>query len=727
MMQVYVSACRRRNFISLKIKMMKQFLLAMLVVLYFTGTYAQQSPGQQPYYYFGKTKVTLQHSTATLYVRLDDTNQQEITSLLAKDFKISKNAVRNIQSSRFFVIEIPQPEKEKTEAVMTSISAIGSVQLARPALVAPDGKEVIIDESFYVKLKPGVTFNQLTNLALQKNCEIEKAYPSNDRTWLLKAGAANHFDGLTMANTFYETGLFEFAEPDFRLLDALHAVPNDPLFNLQWSAINTGAANQGSGTIGADIDLDEAWDISMGNASIKIAVLDEGVQRSHPDLINNISPLGFGLVAGNANSGEILSTTRSHGTSCAGIIAAEANNNIGIAGIAPLTKLIPVNITVNTAGVFGTSAQIAQAIDWAWNTAGADILSNSWGGGTASSLIQDAIRRASTLGRGGKGALVIFSSGNNNSGVASPACFPETIAVGAMSMCFQRKSGNSCDNETFWGGNYGTGLDISAPGVRIATTRVTGTGTAPNADYNLAFNGTSSAAPIVSGVAALILSVNSNFTQAQVREILERTAKKGGGYSYSMAPGQPNGTWTSELGHGMVNAKNALLAAQSPAFCRVEAAATGSLQVCSGGNVPLQITNHQTGNTYQWRREGTVVGSGQLFNANLTGNYDVVLTSNTGCKDSSLTFAVNISAPQGPLLANAGRDTSLCVGSSSFLGGGPAGRGGTGFIHPMRALASDITNNTFLRFDPLQPSLNYQTIKTGFITAPHGEFFRDDI
>src|SRR5690606_8928919 len=102
-------------------------------------------------------------------------------------------------------------------------------------------------------------------------------------------------------------------------------------YNLQWSAVNTGAANQGSGTAGADMDIDEAWDITMGSPTIKIAVIDEGVQRSHPDLINNITATGFGLVAANATTGNILANTRSHGTSCAGIIAAEANNNIGMA------------------------------------------------------------------------------------------------------------------------------------------------------------------------------------------------------------------------------------------------------------------------------------------------------------------------------------------------------------------------------------------------------------
>ncbi|RYF91907.1 MAG: T9SS type A sorting domain-containing protein, partial [Chitinophagaceae bacterium] len=576
---------------------------------------------------------------------------------------------------------------------------------------------------FYVKLKASTSYQQLAGFAAQKNCAIEKQYPYNNKTWLLKAGTANNYDGLKMANLFFESGLFEYAEPDFQLLEGTTAVPNDPLYNLQWAANNTGAANQFNGTPGGDIDLDEAWDITMGNAAIKIAVLDEGVQRTHPDLINNISPLGFGLLAGNATTGDVLSSARTHGTSCAGIIAAQANNGIGIAGVAPLSKIIPVNITINTTGNFGSSAQIAQAIDWAWDQGGADVLSNSWGGGTASSLMHDAIIRATTLGRGGKGSIVVFSTGNNNAGVASPAIFKETIAVGAMSMCNQRKSGTSCDNETFWGGNYGTGIDISAPGVKIATTRNTGTGTSPNVDYNPIFNGTSAATPFVSGVAALVLSINSNFTQQQARDIIERSAKKVGPYSYNFTEGQPNGSWTSELGHGMVNAKNAVLLAQNPAICNVTVTKPATLQVCSGSSVSLQIANHITGNTYQWRRDAGIVGSGTSFSANQTGNYDVILTTSTGCKDTSYAMPVIVSAAQGALVADAGRDTLLCLNAKSFLGGGPAGSGGTGIIHPMRAMAADLSNNLLLRFDPAQPSLNYNIIKTTLITAPQTDEF----
>ncbi len=703
---------------------MKHLILLIFMHLLAFAASAQQV-SENNYYYFGSQKIYLQQSSEKIYMRLPAAEVAAVKTLLRNNYQLPAKAFTAVQAENFIILDLKESNNQsRSKQIADFIKGSGKSLLTRPVLIAGDGKDVIVDEGFYVKLKAGSSYNQLVTLAAQMNCVIEKQYQYDNKTFLLKAGAGNGYDGLRMANLFFESGFFTYAEPDFRLLNALHSTANDPLYNLQWNHLNTGAANQGSGVLGADIDVDEAWDITMGSPTIRVAVLDEGVQRTHPDLINNIDPLGFGLTAGNATTGNILSSNRSHGTSCAGIIAAEANNNIGVAGIALLSKIIPVNITVNTSGTFGSAAQIAQALDWAWNEGGADVLSNSWGGGTASSLMQDAIRRAITLGRGGKGSIVIFSSGNNDAGVASPAIFPETISVGAMSMCNQRKSPSSCDGESFWGGNYGTSLDISAPGVRIATTRVTGTGTAPNADYNLNFNGTSSAAPMVSGVAALVLSINNNFTQAQVREILERTAKKTGGYSYAAAIGQPNSSWSSDLGHGMVNAKNAVLAAQNPTFCRVEFAAAGNLQVCMGSSVLLQVTNVEAGANYQWRRDGNTINTGTSINANQSGDYDVILTTGSGCKDTSYTLPVTISTAQGALVANAGRDTAICPAGKVFLGGGPAGVGGTAIIHPMRGFGSDLSNNMLIRFNPLQPSLEFKTINNNFIpNFAGGNFF----
>ncbi len=705
---------------------MKKILHLLFIYLFLQSNLkAQQNDGSsQPYYYFGNQKIALQKSSQKIYLRLSASETIQVKALLKNNYQLSDKSITELQDERFMVVDLGLQNSTKLQNLVTSIKNSNRAEAIFPIITASDGKDVVFDEGFYVKLKPTTNYLHLASLAAQNNCIIEKQYPYNNKTYLLKAGFQNNYDGLKMANLFFESGLFEYAEPDFRLLDASASVPNDPLFNYQWAAGNTGSVNQYSGTVGADIDLDEAWDISQGSASIKVAVIDEGIQRTHPDLVNNISPLGFGLVAANATTGEILSTARSHGVSCAGIIAAEANNNIGVAGVAPLCKLIPVNVTINTGGTYGTSTQLAQCIDWSWDQGGADVLSNSWGGGTASSLIHDAIIRATTLGRGGKGAVVVFASANNNAGLSSPAIFKETIAVGAMSMCYQRKSGTSCDGETFWGGNYGTGLDISAPGVKIATTKVTGTGIAPNLDYNLTFNGTSSATPFVSGVAALVLSINPNFTQQQVREIIEKSAKKVGPYSYSFVQNQPNGSWTSELGHGMVNAKNALLLAQNPVLCHVELSSPASLQVCSGGSVPLSITNHVAGNTYEWRKDGVNAGSGNNFNANQTGDYDVILTTASGCKDTSYKLPILVSASEGALVADAGRDTTLYLNEKTILGGGPAGSGGTGIIHPMRAFGADLSNNQLVRFSLQQPNISFKYVKNNFITAPvSGEFY----
>lgn len=729
---------------------MKRTLLTLFLSTLGFSTFAQ--PGNnnsEPYYYFGKQKITLKKSNQKIFLRVAATEVNQVKNFLKSAFSLSDKSIHPLASNQLMVIDIGKNDASHLKKVMDGLKANGNIELVRPALIAPDAVEEVIDEGFYAKLKTGVSYLQLTNLASQHNCTILKVYPYNAQTFLFKAGAPNNYDGLAMANIFYESGLFEYAEPDFQKLGGLgtgagnvsnkpeishpamvaspkknSSIPNDPLFPLQWAAKNDGTPQQYNGTVGADIDLDEAWDITMGSPTIRVAVIDEGVDRAHPDLVNNIDPLGFGLLPGNLTTGAPPNASLSHGTSCAGLIAAVRNNNIGIAGVAPLCKIIPVCVVINSSGDYGNASQLAQCIDWAWNNGGADVLSNSWGGGYSSSLTHDAIIRATSLGRGGKGAIVVFSSGNRNSGVNYPGIFKECIAVGAMSMCDQRKSDASCDGEDWWGGNYGTGLDISAPGVKMATTCYTGQGAAPNVDYNLIFNGTSSACPIVSGVAALVLSINPNFTQLQAREIIEKSARKVTGFSYSHAEFQPNGLWSPQIGYGMVNAKSAVLLAQNPSgLCKVEVSRPYTLQACNGGNVVLTITNNNAGDSYQWRKDGTIVGSGTSFSATQTGNYDVVLTTAGSCKDTSSSYSVLISLPDGPLLANAGPDSTIVANERIFLGGGPAGSGGTGIIHPMRGISENISRNFLIRFDPDQPSGRFKVIDSTAIDNPNGQFF----
>jgi hypothetical protein len=178
--------------------------------------------------------------------------------------------------------------------------------------------------------------------------------------------------------------------------------------------------------------------------------------------------------------------------------------------------------------------------------------------------------------------LWFFPQVINNGVVSYPAnSNPNILTVGAISQCGQRKSPTSCDNESTWGSNFGATLDVMAPGVLIPTTDRTSTnGYNPNLpihtinngnhiltdytnnDYTVWFNGTSSACPHVAGVAALMLSVNPSLTGQQVRDIIEQTAQKVGGYNYTTTTGRTNGTWHNDMGYGLVNALCAVSYAQ---------------------------------------------------------------------------------------------------------------------------------------------------------------------
>lgn len=689
------------------------FLFIFYLTIPFQFVFAQNGEGRVSsstglYYYFGSQKINLTESKKHLYVETNSlASTASLQQLMAVNSLASDMQLQTLAIPTRCVLSIANPGD--FESTIAWIRKQDGVLIVRPAVYQQQSNEQLYEDVFYVKLKPGTNTLQFENEVAKSGSAIVERYAYDKRVYIVKAGSANGFDGLQMANYFYETGLFEYAEPDFRALSLLHSTsPNDSLYALQWGLKNTGSALQYNGVAGADIGVEAAWAITKGSPTIRIAVIDEGVERNHPDLIDNMDPLGFGLVPGNATTGSPLDLARSHGTSCAGIIAARADNGIGIAGVAPLCKIIPVNLTVNTNGNFGTFQQLATCVDWSWNQGGADVISNSWGGGVPSSLLHDAIKRATSLGRGGKGSVVLFSSGNSDAGVSSPSIYPENISVGAMDMCYNRKAINTCDAENFWGSNYGTGLDISAPGVKIATTRNGST-------YLNTFNGTSSSCPFVAGVAALVLSVNPNFTQAQARQIIERSARKVGNYSYTRVPGQPNGSWTLNLGYGMVSAIQAVQAAKNFDFdCKVSIGANGRTQVCSGNTVGLSVTDFVASSSYFWLRNGSSIPGGTSIQANTSGNYQAIVLRPNGCRDTSAPIEVRVATASGPLLARAGSDTSVCTGISHIMGGAPSGIGGTPVLHPMRGLAHSLISNELLRFNPLYPAEFFRTVKIGF-------------
>jgi len=332
------------------------------------------------------------------------------------------------------------------------------------------------------------------------------------------------------------------AEPN-GIAHALYT-PNDTFYPSQWAHNNTGQASKyGGGTCGTvdcDMDTDTAWDWLMVGSWPTIAILDTGVDTGHPEFTN-----GQRLLAGYdfINNDSVPADDYGHGTCCAGIALAAFGNAQGIAGVTRDAYILPVKVLGSTGS--GTWTQIASGISWAADRA--KILSMSLGGAVGATVLQTAVNYAY-----GKGCAIFCAAGNNDmASLLYPAAYENTIAVGALSPCNERKNPSSCDGETWWGSNYGTGLDFLAPGVRIYTTDIRGTGGFATGDYYSTFNGTSAATPHAAGVAALVWHQNPYLTNAQLRTMLDNSCDDLANAPY--APG-----WDRQTGYGRLNAYNAV-------------------------------------------------------------------------------------------------------------------------------------------------------------------------
>ena len=485
-----------------------------------------------------KEVVSFTYSENEFYINYD-------TSQSIQPIGIVKEVEQIYNNTALVKLTKSYTDLTKLNADLNSLynNAIKSVDIT---LQYKDGIKHLSQNEVLISAKNSIEIEEiLKKLNLKKKFEIQK-HPLINNLHILLIDNISTPELFKLVSDLNNESQIIYAEPN---LIRLIAPQDDPYLGNQWSIENNGYLG---GTTGADMNVKEAWNIATGNG-IKVAVLDEGVQLDHPDLSGNLLT-GFDATGGGSAGG--YSGSDNHGTACAGIIGA-INNNIGVRGIAYDSKIIPVRIAIaNSSGNWVTdSNKIASGFTWAKNSY-ADIISNSWSGGAPSTTINNAINDCVNNGRGGKGSVVLFSSGNSNSSnIPYPTSLSSVITVGASSMCDERKDPNSCDGETWWGSNYGSGLSFVAPGVKIYTTDI-------GSQYRSNFNGTSSACPNAAGVAALVLSANTNLTSTQVREIMESTADKVGGYNYQTNPSYPNGTWEANMGYGRLNAYKAVLQAQ---------------------------------------------------------------------------------------------------------------------------------------------------------------------
>jgi subtilisin family serine protease len=355
------------------------------------------------------------------------------------------------------------------------------------------------------------------------------------------------------------------------LIKPTAAVPTDALFSQQWDMVRIGAA--GPGTTG--------WDISIGNATVVVAILDEGVDLSHPDLK---------FASNGVNLGNLSLTgapTGSHGTAVAGIVGALFNNMLGIAGVAGGSLILPLAFDT------WSDVEVAIGINYA-RLHGADVINMSFGfNGWSTAIINPAIEAAFAAN-----IVLVAATHNHNGAITYPATHPLVIAVGASDEVDNRKSPTSPDMEG-WGSNFGAQISVVAPGVHIPTTDRLGsagynTSAGSAGDFTLTFNGTSAATPHVAGLAALIRAIYPTLTNVQIRTLIERSAEKVGTVAYNPVTGYTSGTWNQEMGYGRINVFRALDAADviikdAPADTGVEPFAGGNFWAFS--DIVVRITD----------------------------------------------------------------------------------------------------------------------------------------
>jgi thermitase len=383
-----------------------------------------------------------------------------------------------------------------------SVATVDNTQTSTVSANAVKGQYVL-------KFKQKLDTNSVLQIAQSANAEVVK-FATRMSSAVIEFSQTPSEEVL---QTLRANSVVEFVEPNYKITNKY--TMSDPRTRDQ----------QGL----AVANLAKAWDITFGDPKIVIAVVDTGIDLKHPDLKNKLVE-GYNVITQGKTP---PMDDNGHGTHASGIAAAESNNKIGIAGVAPKCKLMPIKAldAKGSGDIFNVALGLIWAVDH-----GARVLNLSLGGPK-----NETLKRAVDYALA-KNVVVVTAMGNDGkNSKAYPAAFPGVISVGAVDFDKQKADFS----------NFGDWISVAAPGVQIMSTMPTYKTTMTEFEKEEGYDyldGTSMACPIVAGIAALVLSRNPGYTPAEVKERIQSTATDVGKKGYD-----------NEYGYGVVNAAKAIL------------------------------------------------------------------------------------------------------------------------------------------------------------------------
>lgn len=510
--------------------------LISLIVLYVCSSLYAQEPDL--FYYYKGAPVPLSTNTQHFIVYADA--EKISKEFFAKEYRVTEW----IEDGRKGVLEaqvnIPNANYDSVINILRGKEYTIDIEP-----VIETSAMVNVSNLFYVKLRSSNDYALLKSVASISGTEIKGKVDFCDNWYELCVTKNSAGNSIEVANLFWETGYFEDIDPGFILHFELTSVTGcvaDSRFEEQWGM--------------HAIKVCSAWKITTGDTNVRVAVVDKGIYTDHREFDNTSVAFSYDMdthtQSANTYCKEELDRDTPdpnpdppfcfyHGTHVGGIIFANHNRD-SIAGVCPNAGLINISYSFTLEKDTG-ARRLAQAINLSVLN-NARIINNSWMVTKDSiSPLTSAILENSLDDALENDCVVVFAAGNqSHNSVNYPACYsPRLLAVGGIDANYNTAS---CSN-------YGSGLDVVAPAINILSTN-------DNDGYYSA-HGTSMAAPHVSGVAGLMLSINPDLTGQEVRDIIEQTAQKLPGYDFDSAG--VNGTWNPYMGYGLLDAHRAVLKA----------------------------------------------------------------------------------------------------------------------------------------------------------------------